>query len=240
MKKEGIKKWIDDVYTKFCALFSLYEETDHFTKVPERETDKDSKSFLDRKFKEIYDNINNFTLYMDDDEISKLKVVEPGLFLFDHEAGEIAGRLSDIARETWGYIYKREPANLMHWEMLNRNLLYFAKIFDLMEEHPEDYKEILFERQMLAEIEKRIALGQPVDEEFLTRTEECIRNPGFYHFPDAEAIAERNAYFEKIREQNKQENVTWSKTRILQEELLHTMKLLFEEEFKKYLYIVGD
>lgn len=53
--------------------------------------------------------------------------------------------------------------------------------------------------------------------------------------PGSELVAERKAYFEKIKEQNKRENLNWSKERFLQEELLKTLKLLFEDAFHEYL-----
>ncbi len=54
-------------------------------------------------------------------------------------------------------------------------------------------------------------------------------------YPGPELVAERNAYFEKIKERNERENLNWSKERFLQEKLQNTLKLLFEDAFKEYL-----
>lgn len=88
------------------------------------------------------------------------------------------------------------------WGAVNPNLVYYNRVFDLMEKYPKTYMEI-------------IPLGTEL--------------------PGAEFVAERNAYFEKIKEQNERENLNWSKDRFFQEELLNTLKLLFERELKEYL-----
>lgn len=49
-------------------------------------------------------------------------------------------------------------------------------------------------------------------------------------------VEKRNAYFAKIRERNDSDNLRYSEARIFQDELLHTLTILFEEDFKKYLW----
>ena len=90
------------------------------------------------------------------------------------------------------------------WGEINPHLIYFDRVFDLMEKYPETYRDI-FHLSISPE------------------------------YPGPELVAERNAYFEKIKERNERENLNWSKERFFQEELLNTLKLLFEGAFKEYL-----
>lgn len=220
VKKEEIKQWINDVYTKLWALLSLYGETDGFNTVPEGEVEEDPREFISRKIREIRRIEQNFSLYMDEKEIEEVKKLEPKLMAIDPEVvfrsidpkvGEISYKLDKIINDTV-YFYNQHvilhdvpgkvPSEIYSvvfwWSAINPHLIYFDRVFDLMERYPETYM-------------------------------------GRLHYPVPELIAERNAYFEKIKERNERENLNWSKERFFQEELLNTLKLLFESEFKEYL-----
>ena len=221
VKKEEIKQWINDVYTKLWELLSLYGETDGFNKVPGGETEEEPWDFISRELGEIRRIEQNFSLYMDEQEIEALKKLKPKLMAVDPEVvirssdpevGEISNKLHKIINDTVyffdkhvihhdmpGVVPSEMPSVVFEWSAINPNLTYFDRVFDLMEKYPETYMEII------------------------------------PHYPGAELIAERNTYFEKIKERNERENLNWSKERFFQEELLITLKLLFEREFKEYL-----
>ena len=236
VKKEEIKQWINDVYTKLRALLSLYGETDGFNKVPEGEAEEEPHEFIRRKIGEIREIEQNFSLYMDEQEIAEVKKLkpilmdlDPGLVGIDPEVREISDKLGKIISDTWYFFYKhviQQEADgfTFWWGAVNPHLTYFDRIFDLMEKYPETYMNM------------KVQGGQFVylDEETLYLRDIChLRITPEY--PGPELVAERNAYFEKIQERNERENLNWSKERFFQEELLNTLKLLFEREFKEYL-----
>lgn len=220
VKKEEIKQWINDVYIKLWELLSLYGETDGFNTVPGGEMEKEPQEFISRKIREIRRIEQNFSLYMDEQEIAEAKKLEPRLMAIDSEAaisridpevGGILFKLNDIINDTEYFFAKHvlyhdvqevvpsEVSSVVfQWSAVNPNLSYFDRVFDLMEKYPETY---------------------------------MVRS----HHPGPELIVERKAYFEKIKEQNERENLNWSKERFFQEELLNTLKLLFEDAFKEYL-----
>lgn len=216
VKKEEIKQWINDVYTKLWALLSLYGETDGFKIVPEGEAEENPQDFISRKIGEIRRIENNFSLYMDEQEIAEVKKLKPRLIAIDletatmaidPEVGEILDKLNKIINDTVYFCNRHfnqhavpgmPPDVVFQWG-INPNLIYFDRVFDLMEKYPETYMEITS------------------------------------HYPGPELVTERNAYFEKIKERNERENLNWSKERFYQEELLNTLKLLFEDAFKEYL-----
>lgn len=218
VKKEEIKQWINDVYTKLWALLSLYGETDGFKIVPEGEKEENPQDFINRKMREIREIQRNFSMYMDEQEIAEVKRLKPRLAAIDHlevaimavdpEVGELSDKLNQIIYDTSHFFSRHFNQNaitrnvVFEWGGINPHLIYFSRVFDLMEEYPETYMEIL-----------------PLGTEL----------------PGAELVAERKAYFEKIKERNVRENLNWSKERFYQEELLNTLKLLFENACKEYL-----
>ncbi|MDE7283567.1 MAG: hypothetical protein K2N85_08305, partial [Lachnospiraceae bacterium] len=109
VKKEEIKKWINDVYTKLWALLSLYGETGGFNTVPEGEAEENPQDFISRKLGEIRRIEQNFSLYMDEQEIEEAKKLKPKLMAvlpeetimgIDPEVGEIFFKLDDIIKDT--------------------------------------------------------------------------------------------------------------------------------------------
>ena len=213
MEKEAIKRWIHEVYEKLCALLSLYEETDCFHAVPEGEDEE----FLNRKFRELDQSVNRDPSDMDE------------------EALGVMGRLKQIMWDV-GIFVANAKCNpqmaVLRLKSANWQLIYFDEIFDLMEEYPETYKEILAERRLQKELEIKGMHEFPADAETRKRLREDLSN---LPVPSEKLIAERKAYFAKIREGNEREHVTLSKKRMFQEELLNTMHILFERNFQAYL-----
>jgi hypothetical protein len=54
-------------------------------------------------------------------------------------------------------------------------------------------------------------------------------------YPDEKLIAERKKYFEEIHRKNKENDLRYSQERIFLNELLNTLKLVFENDFAEYL-----
>lgn len=217
IKKEEIKQWVNDVYKKIWELLSLYAETEGFNRVPEGEAEENPQDFVKGKMGEIKKIEDSFYLYMDEQEIAEVKRLKPRLMAIDPEYTCIAAdpeveetfdKLYKIYNDTAYFFNRYFDRNALSnnvvfwWGAVNPNLVYYNRVFDLMEKYPKTYMEI-------------IPLGTEL--------------------PGAEFVAERNAYFEKIKEQNERENLNWSKDRFFQEELLNTLKLLFERELKEYL-----
>ena len=238
VKKEEIKQWINDVYTKLWALLSLYGETDGFNTVPKGEAEKDPKEFIRRKLREIRRTQQNFSLYMDEQEIAEAKKLKPKLMTvlpeetimsINPEVAEISSKLNKIINDTSYFFDKhviRQEAQgvVFLWGAINPHLTYFDRVFELMEKYPETYMDM------------KVQGGQ-----FVYHDKEVLRLRDSRHinlspeYPGPELVAERNAYFEKIKERNERENLNWSKERFFQEELMNTLKLLFEDAFREYL-----
>lgn len=90
---------------------------------------------------------------------------------------------------------------------INPKILYFDCAFDLMEECPESYKEI----------------------------SRGLTDMKFVCYPDKELIENRKKYFAEINQKNEESNLKYSETRIFQNELLNTLTLVFQNDFKEYL-----
>ncbi len=143
VKKEEIKQWINDVYTKLCMLLSMYEETDCYNIVPKGEAEEDPQDFIGRKIGEIRRIEQNFSLYMDEQEIAKLKKIKPKLMAIDPEAviriidpevGKISDKLDKIIDDTVYFLNNHAVPNVgFLWSAINPHLTYFDHVFDLME-----------------------------------------------------------------------------------------------------------
>ena len=57
----------------------------------------------------------------------------------------------------------------------------------------------------------------------------------FVCYPDKELIENRKKYFAEINQKNEESNLKCSETRIFQNELLNTLTLVFQNDFKEYL-----
>lgn len=127
--------------------------------------------------------------------------------LFQREE-ELAGKLKRIIEETEYFAGQCEiPGVVTRWKQANPKLNYFDCAFDLMEKCPEECEEM---RRGLTAL-----------------------SLSFY--PDEAMIAERNAYFEEIEKRSEWENLSYSEDRIFQDELLNTLKILFEQDFEDYM-----
>lgn len=119
-----------------------------------------------------------------------------------------ADNMMQIIDETAYFVRQCEvPGVVTRWKQVNPILIYFDCAFDLMEQCPKVYEEM---RRGLTEA--RLS---------------C--------YPDAHLLAKRNAYFEQIKKRYEHENRAYSENEIFQEELQHTLTLLFEEAFREYL-----
>jgi hypothetical protein len=121
---------------------------------------------------------------------------------------DIMEKLTRIVDETEFFIRQYEvPGAVMRWKQVNPRLLYFDCTFEIMEEDPETYK---MSRRGLTDVRLN-----------------C--------YPDEELIKDRKAYFRSIEEKNNQANLRYSEKRLFQNELLHTLTILFEADFEEYL-----
>jgi hypothetical protein len=103
--------------------------------------------------------------------------------------------------------YER-PGTVDRWIELNPRLLFFDDVFELMEE---------------------------LDKETYSRMQQGTFGMGFRFYPDKEMIEARRKYFEKIHQRNAVRHQDYSEERILQDEILTTLKYVFLNDFKEYL-----
>jgi hypothetical protein len=82
-------------------------------------------------------------------------------------------------------------------------MLFFEPAFQLMEEEPDLYQEIC-----KGVIPIRL---------------DC--------YPDEDMLRQRNAYFDRIKEECEKNNLKYSSDRVFQAELQRTLKLVFESDF---------
>ena len=121
---------------------------------------------------------------------------------------EIRSRLMNIVDETEHFVMRCErPGVVKRWLQMNERMLYFDCAFDLMEEAPECYKQI----------------------------SRGLTDVGLCCYPDAELIEARKKYFAVVRGKCEDSNLKYSEDRIFQDELLRTLTLAFENDFKGYL-----
>lgn len=122
------------------------------------------------------------------------------------EERKFARRLNHIIDETEYFTKQfKRPGVVIRWKQINPQLLYFEDAFELMESNPELYLKIR-------------------------------RGLTVFHlscYPDSELVVQRNAYFAKAKEDYERNNLEYSEERIFQDELLNTLTLLFEAEFKE-------
>jgi len=120
----------------------------------------------------------------------------------------VTEKLIRIVDETEHFIRSYEqPGVVTRWKQINIRLLYFDCAFEIIEEEPETYK----------------ALSRGLTD--------CR----LYCYPDEELVEDRKAYFQAIEEKNNHDNLHYTKERIFQNELLNTLTILFETDFKELL-----
>lgn len=98
------------------------------------------------------------------------------------------------------------PGVVTRWKQINPKLLYFDCAFEIMEACPREYLEM-----------KR-----------------GLRDVRLSCYPDQELVAGRKEYFARKKEQCRRQNRVYSEEHAFQEELLDTLKLLFEDLFQRY------
>ena len=120
---------------------------------------------------------------------------------------DLADELLQVIGETEYFVRQCEvPGVVTRWKQINPKLLYFDCAFELMEACPREYLEM-----------KR-----------------GLRDVRLSCYPDQELIAERREYFARKKEQCVRQNRIYSEEHAFQEEPLHTLKLLFEDLFRRY------
>lgn len=127
------------------------------------------------------------------------------LFLGEEELRE---KLNFIVDETEQFVrtYER-PGVVKRWRRINPQILFFDCAFDLMETCPDKYKEISW-----GLTELKLA---------------C--------YPDETLIEARNRYFVESKKKIEDGNLKYTEDRVFQNELLRTLTLVFENDFKEYL-----
>lgn len=121
---------------------------------------------------------------------------------------KIIRSLDQIVEEVKYFIKNCEvPGVVTRWKRINPILVYFDCAFEVMETCPEAYLEM---RRGLTD----------------TRLS-C--------YPDAELIENRKAYFAEAKAKCEHDVIEYSQEQVFQEEILHTLTLLFEDAFWEYL-----
>ena len=121
---------------------------------------------------------------------------------------ELRKKLNSIVDETEQFIRSYEvPGVVKRWKRINPQILFFDCAFDLMEKCPGMYKEI---SRGLTDL--KLA---------------C--------YPDETLIEARNRYFAAAKKKIEDGNLKYTEDRVFQNELLRTLTLVFENDFKEYL-----
>lgn len=244
MEKERIKQWVGEVYLQLCAFLSLVEETNFYQEVPEGEPDETPEGFSKRKRMEIKSMINNFSLYPEGQEISNAEGQSAGAAELEKTVDRLKMKLRIILGQTGHFTRQHEvPGVVQRWRSMNPRLNYFDPVYDVIEDDPEAYQLIKEAHEQTKQaVNQSIKAANELAGQYGDDLEMYIEYTPpihFSHYPDAEMIAKRNAYFAEIKEQNERENRNWSEDRIFQEELLHTIKLLLEADCEGY-FSKGD
>lgn len=139
------------------------------------------------------------------DKLLKIRKTTDMLFLGERE---IKTKMSRIIDETEQFVRSYEiPGVVTRWKKMNPQILFFECAFELMESCPDSYKEMKWGLTDL-----KLA---------------C--------YPDETLVKERDRYFETMKKKIADGNFQYSEERIFQNELLRTLTLVFENDFKEYL-----
>lgn len=121
---------------------------------------------------------------------------------------KLCSKMEQVIDETEHFVRSYEvPGVVKRWKSINSKIIYFDCAFDLMEECPESYKEI----------------------------SRGLTDMKLACYPDEELVKNREKYFEEINRKNEESNLKYSEARIFQNELLNTLTLVFQNDFKEYL-----
>lgn len=123
----------------------------------------------------------------------------------------VSKKLHHIADEAEHFLKICEiPGVVARWSEVNPKILFFECAFDLMEEDVDTYEKL--------------------------KTGEF----GGIHlaiYPDEAMIAEQKKYFGEIQEKIQEHNLQYSEERIFQNELLRTLRMVFEHDFARELRV---
>lgn len=139
------------------------------------------------------------------DKLLEIRKTIDMLFLGDKD---MQAKLIRITDETEEFVRAYEkPGVVTRWKRINPRILFFECAFDLMETCPDMYRQISWGLTDL-----KLA---------------C--------YPDESLIKARKRYFEDEKKKIEDGNLRYSEDRIFQNELLRTLKRVFEFDFKDYL-----
>lgn len=117
-------------------------------------------------------------------------------------------KLLRIVDETEFFIRRYErPGVVRRWKKINLRLLFFDCAFDIMEQCPDEYL--------------KMQLG--------------LSEYKLLCYPDKEIREARKQYFSATQKKIEEGNLRYSEERIFMDELLATLTMVFEEDFKEYL-----
>ncbi len=139
------------------------------------------------------------------DKLLEIRKTIDMLFLGDKD---MQAKLIRITDETEEFVRAYEkPGVVTRWKRINPRILFFECAFDLMETCPDMYRQISWG---LTDLKL-----------------DC--------YPDESLIKARKRYFEDEKKKIEDRNLRYSEDRIFQNELLRTLKRVFEFDFKDYL-----
>lgn len=186
MMQNEIRTSIKTVYGMLWDVLALYEKTDCYNKVPEREIGTDIWVFMGDKLTEVRKEIN--TLFLGNNVLRQ--------------------KLNQVVDETERFVRSYERSGVVtRWKRMNPRILFFDCAFDVMSESPEMYKQISW----------------------------GLTDLKFSCYPDETLKAARNRYFAEAKQKIESGNLRYSKERVFQDEVLRTLTLVFEHDFKEYL-----
>lgn len=121
---------------------------------------------------------------------------------------DMQAKLIRVADETEQFVRSYEvPGVVTRWKQINPRILFFDCAFDLMETCPDMYQQMSWGLTDL-----KLA---------------C--------YPDESLIEVRKRYFEEEKKKIEDGNLRYSEERVFQNELIRTLKRVFEHDFKDYL-----
>ena len=139
------------------------------------------------------------------DKLLNVRKTIDALFLGEKELRE---KLNYIVDETEQFVRSYElPGVVKRWRRMNPRMLFFDCVFDFMEACPDEYKSI---SRGLTEVK-------------------------FSCYPHESLIEERKRYFAAAKKKIEDGNLQYTEERVFQDELLRTLTLVFEHDFKDFL-----
>lgn len=139
------------------------------------------------------------------DKLLEVRKAIDMLFLGEEE---MQAKLIRITDETEEFVRSYErPGVVTRWKRINPRILFFDHSFNLMEESPEMYQQISW----------------------------GLTNLKLTCYPDKSLIEARRKYFAEAKRRIEDGNLRYNEERVFQNELLRTLKRVFEHDFEKYL-----